>query len=138
MVVAGQCRKAGKTTTVCDIIAATKDLHWMAIKLTPLDHAPGSSADPDTDRYTRAGAAESHLLRSLPDPLPAGRNLIIESNSVLESLTPDVTVFVASSDRSAEWKPSARSAANRADYTITARPTHEQLASLAARFDSLR
>jgi hypothetical protein len=35
IVVGGQCRKVGKTTLIVDIIKATPDLRWTAVKITP-------------------------------------------------------------------------------------------------------
>lgn len=136
VLVGAQCRKAGKTSTVCDLIAATRTARWIAYKLSPHDHASADSADPDTDRYLRAGAAEAHLLQTLPAGLPADRNIIVESNSALEALQPDYVVFVASPDKAAEWKPSATAVANRANLTVTGRPTPEQLEQFASWFSS--
>jgi molybdopterin-guanine dinucleotide biosynthesis protein len=128
VLVGGQCRKAGKTSTICDLIAVTRDRNWIAYKLSPHIHTGTESADPDTARYLRAGAAEAHLLTALPPVLPANRNIIVESNSALEALRPDRIVFVASEGAEAEWKPSAKAVSERAGLTVTGRPTPEQLA----------
>jgi hypothetical protein len=122
--VAGQCRKAGKTTAVCDIIAATPEARWIAVKISPHRHAPGSSVNPDTDRYRRAGAAESQLLTTLPQHFPQGRNIIVETNQPIEA---DFTVFIAAEDPTAEWKDSAHDAAKRAGISATGHLTREQL-----------
>ena len=122
--VAGQCRKAGKTTAVCDIVAATTEARWIAFKISPHPHEPNSSADPDTDRYLRAGAAESHLLMAVPEHFPQGRNVIVETNQPLPA---DLTVFIAAEDPVADWKDSAHDAAKRAGISATGRLTREHL-----------
>jgi len=35
LAVGGQCRKAGKSTLVADIIQAFPNRHWIAVKITP-------------------------------------------------------------------------------------------------------
>jgi hypothetical protein len=49
IVVGGQCRKVGKTTLIVDILKATPDLRWTAVKITPHaeSHCPvnGSACD---------------------------------------------------------------------------------------------
>lgn len=118
VVVGGQARDVGKTRAVCDIIAATPEASWVAIKITPHDHEISSTGDADTDRYLRAGASEAHLLKSASQiELPRANNLIIESNSVLEQIDPDLFVFVADST-AAEWKESGRRWLWRADTVI--------------------
>ena len=106
VVVGGQARKVGKTRAVCDIISATPEAAWVAVKITPHGH-PEPSRDPDTDRYLRAGAAESRLLTGHPPlALPHGRNLIVESTSILDQLTPDL-FFLIVDPANPDWKPSA-------------------------------
>ena len=47
IVVGGQCRKVGKTTLIVDIIRATPDLRWTAVKITPHaeSHCPVNGSD---------------------------------------------------------------------------------------------
>jgi hypothetical protein len=107
IVVGGQSRKVGKTRAVCDIISGTQHAGWIAIKITPHAHAPDRDRDTDTDRYLAAGAAEAHLLTGRPPiQLPAGGNRIIESNSILDQLTPDL-FFLIEDPSDPDWKPSA-------------------------------
>lgn len=103
VVVGGQCRKVGKTTAVCRIIEAVPEAKWVAVKISPHEHAPAQSGD--TERYLAAGAASAHLLKP-GDALPSARNLIVESNSVVEQLEPDLCFFVTDA-RVSEWKQSA-------------------------------
>ena len=124
VVVGGSSRKAGKTRVMCEIIAATREAQWTAVKLTPHAHDPGRTGD--TERYLAAGANEAHLYETLPARLEAG-NLIIESNSVLATLAPDLFVFVESEG---EQKPSALEHAHRADVTIREHATPELIARI--------
>lgn len=112
VVVGGHSRKIGKTSVVAAIIRETRELDWTAVKIT--QHGPGEpSLTEDTDpatsgdsaRYLAAGARRSYLLRTgdgrLADALPAlreilqsSRNAILESNSILEFIRPDLLLVV--------------------------------------------
>ena len=135
VVVGGQARKAGKTRAVCDIIRATPEARWVAIKVSPHEHAPSDRVT-DTDRYLSAGAAETSIVRELPT-LPKGRNIIIESNSVLDVLTPELFVFVADAANE-EWKESALRVAGRADYVVNEFVTREVLDRISELLSSSR
>ncbi|MBL8178911.1 MAG: hypothetical protein JNK48_29830 [Bryobacterales bacterium] len=147
--VGGHSRNVGKTSTVCGIIAATRHLQWVAVKITqhghglcsldgkPCDCAPENPEHPyvldeqmaadrtDSGRYWGAGAAKSYWLRTamgdLGHALPAlerllgdHANVILESNSVLEFLKPDLYVAVLD-PATADFKDSARRFLKRAD-----------------------
>jgi hypothetical protein len=116
VVVGGQARKVGKTTVMCEIIRATKELGWTAVKLTPHPHAESGNHGGDTARYIEAGAARAELIQS-SDELPRADNLIVESNAVLDNLTPDIFVFVVD-PANPEWKDSARRVFPRADFVV--------------------
>ncbi len=103
VVVGGQSRKCGKTRAVCDIISATRDARWTAVKITSHQHDPKPRGD--TERYLEAGADCALLLESVAD-LPQAPCLIIESNAAAEALKPDFFVFVTDPDIP-EWKESA-------------------------------
>lgn len=117
VVVGGQARKVGKTSVVCGLIAALPERQWTAIKITDHAHglAPGQEfaiteeRDPsgasDTARYLQAGASRAlllssrpgHLTAALPElrcALAAAGNAILESNSVMRFLHPDVYLLV--------------------------------------------
>ncbi len=110
VVVGGAGRRSGKTTAMCEIISATREACWTAIKLTSHQHQQSTFGD--TERYLAAGASQALLVSELPDDLQG--NLIIESNSVLALLTPDVFVFVDGVER----KPSAERYVHQADYVL--------------------
>jgi hypothetical protein len=114
VVVGGHSRSIGKTSTVCAIIAATRECNWTAVKITQYGHgkcsehggecscAPANALHPysldeqtaadgsDSGRYLAAGAARSFWLRTrqgeLAAAMPALRGLIDASgNVILES-----------------------------------------------------
>ena len=135
LVVGGQARKVGKTRAVCDIIRATSEAKWVAIKVSPHHHAPSSRAA-GTDRYLNAGAAEASIVRELP-PLPEGRNIVIESNSVVDLVKPDLFLFVTDASKE-EWKESALRVAGRADYVVNEFVTPEVLDRISELLSSSR
>lgn len=110
VVVGGNRRKAGKTTVVCRIIEATPEARWTAIKLTA--HTHEITAHGDRERYLAAGAMRAILTDEIGT---IAGNVIIESNSILERLRPDLFVFV---DDGGESKPSAIDHASKADMIV--------------------
>jgi molybdopterin-guanine dinucleotide biosynthesis protein len=151
-VVGGHSRNIGKTSTMCAIIAATKDCNWTAVKITQYGHgrcsdhggecgcAPSNVIHPyaldeqaapdDTDsgRYLAAGAARSLWLRTrqgeLAEAMPTLRgliaeseNTILESNSILALIEPDLYVFVCD-PRVDDFKLSAQVQLRRADAVV--------------------
>jgi hypothetical protein len=135
VVVGGQARKVGKTRAICDIIRATPEARWVAIKVSPHEHEPPGRIT-DTDRYLSAGAAEAFIVRELP-PLPAGRNVVIESNAARDAVKPDLFVFVAD-PANEEWKESAVRVASRADYVVNEFVTREVLDRISELLSSSR
>jgi hypothetical protein len=128
--VGGQARKVGKTSVVCGLIAALPERQWTAVKIT--DHAHGLASgqefaiteerDPsgatDTARFLQAGAPRAllvsspggHLADAMPElrrALQGAENVILESNSVMRFLRPDVYLAVLDS-ATADFKDSAR------------------------------
>jgi molybdopterin-guanine dinucleotide biosynthesis protein len=127
VVVGGSSRKAGKTAVVCEIIAATREAQWTAVKVTPHTHDPSSFGD--TERYASSGAARSLLVREFSSSAVSG-NIIVESNSVLDVITPDLFVFVAGEG---DWKASAERHAAKADYIVHGHATTELLDQIKVR-----
>jgi hypothetical protein len=109
---------------VCEIIAATAAARWTAIKVTPHDHEASSYGD--TERYLAAGAERALLVNHLGEAKYEG-NVIVESNTVMDTLTPDLFVFV---DGGAEWKPSAIRHADKAHYMVRGHATSELIAHI--------
>ncbi len=111
VVVGGQTRNIGKTTLMCALIAATRDLGWTAIKITQFGHgrcsadgeecrcSAGMSVHPftideesapgpaDSQRYLGAGALRSFWLRTrqgeLAEAMPALRALLAAAGPVI-------------------------------------------------------
>jgi hypothetical protein len=125
--VGGHSRGIGKTAVAAGLIRALPELRWTAIKISQHGHGERDCTlteehDPlgagDSSRYLAAGAARSFWLRApegrLGDALPALREVlaasphaILESNRILEFLTPDLYLVVL--DFSVpDFKPSAR------------------------------
>ncbi len=148
VVVGGHTRNIGKTTLAAQILAATGDLLWTAMKITQYGHnvcsANGEACDcatadhavavseersidsgTDTSRMLAAGARRVLWVRTqqggLQDAMPRVRkeiaatgNILIESNSVLRFLRPDIHVAVLQ-PAVADFKPSALRYLDRAD-----------------------
>jgi len=117
VVVGGQARKVGKTSVITGLIAALPAYEWTAIKITPHEHKPGvdqpftvseelyTSTATDTGRYLAAGAVKALLLSvgqaRLVDAMPhlqraiaSAKNVLIESNRIVEHLKPDVYIVI--------------------------------------------
>jgi len=117
VIVGGQARKVGKTSVITALIAALPGYDWTAIKITPHEHKPPvdqpftvseelyTSTATDTGRYLAAGATKALLLSvghaRLVDAMPhlqraisCAKNVMIESNSIVEHLRPDVYMVV--------------------------------------------
>jgi hypothetical protein len=101
----------------------------------------------DSSRYLAAGAVRSLWVRTLPgylaDAIPAVRavidnapNSILESNSVLEFLKPDVYALIVSPGV-ADFKPSARRYVSRADAILMAPTAPDHGAPQAAWVEEL-
>lgn len=133
VIVGGQGRNSGKTTAVCEIVAATQHARWTAVKLTAHAHGadltepvifeePEAGAATDTGRYLAAGAHRAFWVRCHPDdiaravaPLVAGA-VIIESNSAAGLIEADLIIFIRID--SGEAKPSAERASSMADLQV--------------------
>lgn len=152
VVVGGQGRKVGKSAVVAALIRALPEAGWTAIKISA--HAHGASGGyelreetspsaTDSGRCLRAGAVRAFWLHgppeSLGDSVPqltrliaAARNTIIESNSVLDYLSPDLYLLVVAPGN-ADWKGSARRHLDRADAFIISGPGSSTSAPLLPR-----
>jgi hypothetical protein len=127
VVVGGSTKDIGKTALVCAIISALREFNWTAVKITAHDYAaesvdraarrstPGEeTTETDTSRYLAAGAQRSLLvtrhgaqipLKEIERDVGAGRNVVYESNRVIDAVVPDVCIALAGG-RLEEWKPS--------------------------------
>jgi hypothetical protein len=151
IVIGGHTRSVGKTSVVAGLIAALRDFHWTALKITQYGHgvcsANGEACDcatgdhswavteerdrrgeSDTSRFLVAGADHSWWVRTeqgrLAEAMPRVRqilasseNAIIESNSVLRFLKPDLYVTVLD-PATTDFKSSAQEFLDRADAVL--------------------
>jgi len=151
LVIGGHTRNVGKTSVVAGLIAALRDLHWTALKITQYGHgvcsADGEACDcatadhswavteerdrsgeSDTSRFLVAGADHSwwvrtqqgHLAEAMPrirQILASTQNLIVESNSILRFIKPDLYLTVLD-PATADFKSSAQEFLDRADAVL--------------------
>src|SRR5580700_5519071 len=151
LVIGGHTRSVGKTSVVAGLIAALRDLHWTALKITQYGHgicsANGEACDcvtadhslavteerdrsgeSDTSRFLVAGADHSwwvrtqqgHLAEAMPrirKILASTQNTIIESNSILRFIKPDLYLTVLD-PQTADFKASAQTFLDRADAVL--------------------
>jgi len=116
IVVGGHSRNVGKTSVICGIIRALKSWNWTAIKITP--HAHGVRED----RFLAAGAARSFLvqsdaMQSVMQLLAESENAIVESNSILRFLQPELCAMVVDG-AVPDFKPSALEFIEKANFLV--------------------
>ncbi len=125
VVVGGHSRHVGKTAVITGLMRALPEAAWTAVKVSP--HGHGSSAGgaevieqavadaTDTGRFLAAGARRSFLVwvrspdvlaPALGPILAASANVVVESNTALEFLHPDVYLLVVN-PAVADVKPAA-------------------------------
>jgi len=115
LVVGGNGKDVGKTALVCAVISSLREFHWTAVKITGHDYGPVedqgtapqltireetcAGQETDTARYLAAGARRALLVTRTGDQLPVveirialgeDRNVIFESNRIVDVVTPDV------------------------------------------------
>ena len=151
VVVGGHSRNVGKTSVVAGLIAALREFHWTAFKITQYGHGVCSlngeschcatddhswaiseekdrSGESDTSRFLLAGAERVWWVRTeqgrLAEAMPTVRqrlaeaeNVILESNSVLKFVRPDLYLTVVD-PANADFKKSAQEFLDRADAVI--------------------
>jgi hypothetical protein len=136
IVVGGHSRSVGKTSVVAGIIAALPEMRWTAVKITQFGHgvcsANGEPCDCETDDHTSrflvSGASRSLWVRTrqgmlaeamprLRKELAGAENAILESNSVMRFLRPDLYLTVLDA-ANPDFKASAKEFLDRADAVI--------------------
>lgn len=113
VVVGGHSRSVGKTSVICGLIRALRNLRWTAVKITQYGHnvcaadgeacecadllhpvmisrEAGAKPNSDSGRFLEAGAERAYWLRTaggeLAEGLPALRRLLAEGgNFIIES-----------------------------------------------------
>jgi hypothetical protein len=141
VVVGGQTRNIGKTSVITAIISALPHMHWTAFKVSQHPHGITSdaanltiteefdtSSTTDTARFLQAGAVRSFLMCTRPGQLAAAmprlrqeiaasENAIIESNTILQFLQPDL-YFGVLNFSIADFKNSAQQSLHRTDAIL--------------------
>jgi len=146
VVVGGQSRKVGKTSVVEGLIRGLAEMRWTAMKVSEDGHGMAQrvggpnehrvavseerniSARTDSSRYLAAGAVRSLWIRTRPGDLGAAmplihrelgsaQNAIVESNSILGFLQPDVFLMLLD-PLTDDFKDSAHRYLDRADAVV--------------------
>ena len=129
IVVGGSGKDVGKTGLVCAVISALPEFGWTAVKITGHDYGDvvegaddggaviveeaRGGGETDTERYLAAGAKRALLVTRVGDEVPIGeirralgsdRNVILESNRIVDSVEPDVCLaLVGGAERKASF-----------------------------------
>jgi len=123
VVVGGSGKDVGKTGVVCAVISALREYEWTAVKITGHDYPAGGSnessaalvireetragEETDTARFLRAGAKRALLVKRVGDEVPmdeiraalgSDRNVVFESNRILDTVKPDVCLALVGGD----------------------------------------
>jgi len=123
VVVGGSGKDVGKTGVVCAVISALREYEWTAVKITGHDYPAGGSnessaalvireetragEETDTARFLRAGAKRALLVTRVGDEVPmdeiraalgSDRNVVFESNRILDAVKPDVCLALVGGD----------------------------------------
>lgn len=140
---------AGKTTIACEILKKAEG--WGAIKFTKTpfyssitdDQEVLSAKGKDTGRLLEAGAEKVLWVQSSGDELAETASMavqmltnlpgiVVEGNSMIEVLTPDIVVFVAGVRE--RFKPGAERILGMADIVITDEESPQGFPEGAERF----
>jgi hypothetical protein len=145
ILVGGQTKNIGKTTLICSIIAAFRQFHWTAVKITAHLHQPEGcellsqglgwsvweqhqiEGRTDTGRFLNAGAARALLVRAehqyLDEPCAileqqfSALNWIVESSSATTCLHADLSLLIVDPTQ-ADFKDSAQNQLATADVLL--------------------
>ena len=153
IIVGGQTKNVGKTTLICNIIAAFPKLKWTAVKISSHPHVPEHCAmiregaawtiweqnaatdRNDTARFLRSGARRALLVEAAEKQLkeacaslqqefePAGA-VIVESAAAAECLHYDLFLMLLDSAQS-DFKESAKQQRDRASAFVVTNPAPE-------------
>jgi len=143
---------AGKTTVACEVLKKLEG--WGAIKFTKTSFYSSITDDQevlapkgkDTGRMLEAGAEKVLWVQSSGDELDETASMavqmlsnlpgiVVEGNSMIEVLDPDLVVFVAGSKE--RFKPGAERVLGMADIVITDEETLSEIPERAERFHSV-
>ncbi|HEX3162219.1 MAG TPA: hypothetical protein VHQ92_06555, partial [Pseudolabrys sp.] len=122
VVVGGSAKDIGKTALVCAVISGLSEFGWTAVKITGHDYEIDSiSKGPtirseltagettDTARYLAAGSRRALLVTRCGPEIPIDeiraalkddRNILFESNRIMDAVTPDACLALVGGQRS--------------------------------------
>jgi hypothetical protein len=128
VVVGGTAKNVGKTRLMCLLISSFRQHNWTAVKITTHPHRSTQnqpwtvleetdrSGGTDTSKFLAAGASRAQLCETTSENMQplvsslqrgwSGQNVIVESNSVVEFVRPDLYLGVLDSVQK-PWKDSA-------------------------------
>jgi hypothetical protein len=161
VIVGGSGKDVGKTALVCAVISALSKFGWTAVKVTGHSYeAEGSSSneasgyvgptvceetmagqETDTGRYLAAGARRALMVTRCGSEIPIDeirasleedRNILFESNRIVDVVRPDVCLALVGGPRS-DWKPSFLRLLPKADAVVSLGALEMESAELAAR-----
>ncbi|MEW6584342.1 MAG: hypothetical protein AB1442_01885 [Nitrospirota bacterium] len=132
--VGGAYSGVGKTTVICEILREFRGWGLIKYTKTPLyssiieDIEILSQEGKDTRRYLDSGAGKvvwiqspySELCEMIPlavDMLSQTKGILVEGNSAVEVMKPDIVIFVGDGERE-RWKPGAQKIMEMADIVI--------------------
>ncbi len=150
VVIGGSTKDIGKTALVCAVISGLSEFGWTAVKITGhsyelgpfLSRQASEYSDPivweetvaghgtDTARYLAAGARRALLVTRCGPEIPideiraalkGDRNIIFESNQIIDALEPDVCIALLSVEIK-DAKPSFSRLMRKADALVCVYP----------------
>jgi hypothetical protein len=150
VVIGGGTKDIGKTALVCAMISGLSEFGWTAVKITGhsyelapfLSRQASEYSDPivweetlagqetDTARYLAAGARRALLVSRFGPEIPideiraalkGDRNIIFESNQIIDALEPDVCIALLSVEMN-DAKPSFSRLMRKADALVCVYP----------------
>ena len=153
VVVGGSAKDIGKTALVCAVISGLSEFGWTAVKITGHEYEIDSiSKGPtirseltagettDTARYLAAGARRALLVTRCGPEIPIDeiraalkddRNILFESNRIMDAVTPDACLALVGGQRS-DWKPSFLRLLSKVDALVSLGAVEMESAQLAA------
>lgn len=148
LVIGGQCANVGKTGVMTHLLDSLRELDWTAVKVGLQSHdmpwftdAPSflreeriPQSRTDAGRYLAAGARHAFTLHTNGRQLEAGlpliaglaaksSNLMLESNSIVPHLQPDLYLSVIDFGQP-EWRESALDMLDRVDAFVVVETEH--------------
>ena len=158
VVVGGSTKDIGKTALVCAVISGLSEFGWTAVKITGHSYQPEAALqrqstehtgpiiceetvagqETDTARYLAAGARRALLVTRCGEEMPIDeirgalkedRNIIFESNRIIDVVKPDVCLALVGG-QGTERKPSFLRLLRDANAVVSSETVELELAEL--------